>query len=53
MDTKEIKIQIKQSIDKTFEVVIKDNATILELKQKCNEKTQINVAEQKIIFKGI
>ena len=52
MEPKIIKVQIKQTIDKVHEITISDGATVLELKEEIEKKTNIKLSDQKIIFRG-
>jgi len=47
-----IKITIRQSSGEQFEVQIAPTASVLDLKTECKEKTQLEAASQRLIFKG-
>ena len=47
-----INLTIKQSSGEAFEVQVAPNATVLQLKEACTEKTQLPAASQRLIFKG-
>ena len=47
-----IKLTIRQSSGDQFEVVIAPTASVLDLKEKCTEKTELPAASQRLIFKG-
>jgi len=48
----EIKLTIRQSSGDQFEVTIGGKASVLDLKKKCTEKTQLPAESQRLIFKG-
>jgi len=51
-DQPEINVQIRQSSGANFDIKIKADQTIEEMKQICQESSSIPAAEQRLIFKG-
>ena len=47
-----IKLTIRQSNGEQFEVDVEASATVLQLKEKCKEKTQLAAESQRLIYKG-
>jgi hypothetical protein len=47
-----IKLTIRQSSGEQFEVEVNASATVLELKQACNEGCKLSPDQQRLIFKG-
>lgn len=48
-----ITIKIKYQGDNVYEISISPSATVLDLKKKIAEKTNVQSGNQKVIFKGI
>ena len=51
-DAGKIKLIIRQSNGEQFEVQVSPDATVLQLKEECKEKTQLPTESQRLIFKG-
>ena len=51
-DGDKIKLTIRQSNSEQFEVQISPSATVLQLKEECKEKTSLETAQIRLIFKG-
>ena len=49
---KDIKITIRQSSGSQYEVTVKDNCTVAELKKACEEGCSLPPESQRLIFKG-
>ena len=47
-----IKLTIRQSNGEQFEVEVDPAQTVLQLKELCKDKTQLEAASQRLIFKG-
>jgi len=47
-----MKVSIKQLTGKTFDVEVKEDATVLDIKKMCFEKLQIEPELQRLIYKG-
>lgn len=47
-----VKITVRQSSGEQFEVDIALSATVLQLKEKCKEKINLEPASQRLIYKG-
>ena len=48
----QVELIIKQSSGDSFNVTIAKSATVLELKEKCKEKTQLEATAMRLIYKG-
>jgi len=47
-----IKLTIRQSNGEQFEVEVEPSQTVLQLKELCKEKTNLEAVSQRLIFKG-
>lgn len=47
-----IKLTIRQSNGEQFEVEVDPSNTVLQLKELCKEKSNVEAASQRLIFKG-
>lgn len=52
MDSRKIKVQIKQAADNNIEVEINQDALVKELKEQLVSKVNADSTEMKLIFKG-
>ena len=49
---KDIKLTIRQSSGQQYDVTVKDNCTVAELKKACEEGCSLPAESQRLIFKG-
>lgn len=52
MEGELIKLQMRRSNGQNFEVEVKPDASVLDLKKACAEKCEFAVEDQRLIFKG-